>query len=190
MPPVNAVAAPPAVAQEMSNEWWLVQTTNGAIGLIKGKPPTNAISSIFIASADNIAGLENNHAQAVGNALGKLGSFHGVSQNQLNVLNTQIDHGAGLSSDLSWLYIGSDADKNSVSSNVSTSLGSEADSSNIIPSPSISGLSVTGAISDIWGWLTTASNWVRILEYVGGAALIYMGLKGLTGIEAGPGGAM
>lgn len=40
-----------------------------------------------------------------------------------------------------------------------------------------------GAISSIWDWLTTASHWVRILEFVGGAVLVYMAVKGLTGID-------
>ena len=38
-------------------------------------------------------------------------------------------------------------------------------------------------VAAIWQWLTTGSNWVRILEYVGGAVLIYIGIKGLTGID-------
>ena len=36
--------------------------------------------------------------------------------------------------------------------------------------------SVQGVIGSIWQWMTTASNWVRILEYIGGALLIYLGL--------------
>lgn len=67
----------------------------------------------------------------------------------------------------------------------SATSGSEAVASNIIPSPSISATSLLGTI---WGWLTAASNWVRVLEYVGGAVLVYLGIKGLTGVEAGPGG--
>jgi hypothetical protein len=40
-----------------------------------------------------------------------------------------------------------------------------------------------GIAAGIWSWLTTASNWVRIGEYVGGAILIYLAIKGLTGVD-------
>lgn len=39
------------------------------------------------------------------------------------------------------------------------------------------------AIAGIWSWLTTASHWLRILEFVGGAVLVYLAVKGLTGID-------
>lgn len=56
---------------------------------------------------------------------------------------------------------------------VSTALQGNADAG---PSASVE-------ISGIWSWLTTAANWVRILEFVGGAVLIYLAVKGLTGID-------
>ena len=61
--------------------------------------------------------------------------------------------------------------------------GSEAVPSNIIPSPSVSGVQLPDIFGGIWEWLTTASNWVRIGEYVGGAVLIYLAIKGLTGVD-------
>jgi len=39
----------------------------------------------------------------------------------------------------------------------------------------------TGAeLAAIWEWLRTASHWVRILEFVGGAVLVYLAVKGLA----------
>jgi hypothetical protein len=195
MPAVNAVAPTGAVAQEMSDEWWFVQDLNGAIGLVKGRPPANVLAAIPIATAANFQELGNNHAQALANAQAKLAKLSGVSESQIQVLVTQLDQGAGAHytttnsgtyEGLTSLFVGSDADKNAVSSNVGTNLIGDAQQS----APDVSATSALGAISGIWNWLTTASNWVRILEYVGGAVLIYMGLKGLTGISAGPGGAM
>ncbi|MGN6867084.1 MAG: hypothetical protein ACTHMY_01645 [Solirubrobacteraceae bacterium] len=43
-----------------------------------------------------------------------------------------------------------------------------------------------GVAVAIWEWLTTASHWVRVLEYVGGAVLIYLGIKGLADVDTGP----
>lgn len=61
--------------------------------------------------------------------------------------------------------------------------GSAASGSEAVPAGI--NVSIPGAniAADIWQWLTTASNWVRILEYVGGAVLLYLGIKGLTGAD-------
>jgi hypothetical protein len=37
------------------------------------------------------------------------------------------------------------------------------------------------ALAGIWEWLTTASHWVRIAEYIGGAVLIYIAVRQLAG---------
>ena len=44
-------------------------------------------------------------------------------------------------------------------------------------------LGTAGLVGGIWYWLTTAKNWVRVLEYLGGAILLYLGIKGLTGVD-------
>jgi hypothetical protein len=42
---------------------------------------------------------------------------------------------------------------------------------------------VTGAISSIWGTLTTPATWLRIAEFVGGAVLLFIAIKSLTGVQ-------
>ncbi len=46
-------------------------------------------------------------------------------------------------------------------------------------------LNAAEVLAAIWDWLTTASNWLRILEFAGGAVLVYMALHAMSG--AGPG---
>lgn len=42
---------------------------------------------------------------------------------------------------------------------------------------------VASVLSDIWGGLTTPALWKRVLYFVGGAFLLFWGLKELTGAE-------
>lgn len=39
------------------------------------------------------------------------------------------------------------------------------------------------AIGDIFTWLTTPSNWLKILKFIGGAVLVFLALKELTGAQ-------
>jgi hypothetical protein len=164
-----------------ANAWWMIKMANGSIGLVKGNPPANTIQQIYIGTANTFADLENNHAQALGNAQGQIGA----SSKQLLAFIDQIDHGAGLSN-LSWLFVGPDTGGNSVSSNVSTQYGSEAQGTSLIPGTSglVNSLSNLGSLpnilSGIWQFLTAGSTWVRILEYIGGAALIFLAIKELA----------
>lgn len=59
----------------------------------------------------------------------------------------------------------------------------EAVASNIIPSPDLSGLDVAGALVSIWDELTTPALWKRVLYFIGGAVLLFWGLKELTGAQ-------
>jgi hypothetical protein len=43
--------------------------------------------------------------------------------------------------------------------------------------------SAADAIGSVWTKLTTPATWLRILEFIGGAVLIYMALKSLTGVS-------
>jgi hypothetical protein len=50
--------------------------------------------------------------------------------------------------------------------------------------PKAIGTAATAAvISQIWTALTKPSNWLRALELVGGAVLVFMALKALTGVN-------
>lgn len=44
-------------------------------------------------------------------------------------------------------------------------------------------LTAVQELQHIWGSLTNPTFWVRILKFLAGAVLIYMGLKALTGVE-------
>lgn len=59
---------------------------------------------------------------------------------------------------------------------------SEAVFSPIIPTPS---LSTSTLLSGIWSFLTAPSTWVRILEYIGGAVLLYIGIHELAAGSSG-----
>lgn len=50
-----------------------------------------------------------------------------------------------------------------------------------IPNPLAPISDVAGAISSVWGALTNPSLWKRVLYFVGGAVLIFWGIKELTG---------
>ena len=46
------------------------------------------------------------------------------------------------------------------------------------------GLSLPDVFGQIWQWLTTPSKWLKILEALGGAVLIYLGIKELVGLPS------
>jgi len=45
---------------------------------------------------------------------------------------------------------------------------------------------VVQALGDVWGAITNPHNWLRALEVVGGAILIYFALKQLAGVNGSP----
>jgi hypothetical protein len=185
MPPIGATAptsqqpgTPLDQEQPTKSGWHLLQFANGFVAVVrydKGAwqwgsqtpPNSNVLSMNYLGS--NVQGMSLTLPKYAGS----------VGTTIWTTLVSSIDHG--------WLSQGQpiviDQQGETPSDTSPTSqAGSEATASNIIPSPSISGVQLPDIFAGIWQWLTTASNWLRILEYVGGAVLIYLGIKGLTGI--------
>lgn len=67
--------------------------------------------------------------------------------------------------------------------------GAVSGAANSVGSAVSSAASVGTTIAGAFSWLTTPANWLRILEVAGGAVLIYMALKALTGVDTPTGGA-
>ena len=159
-------------AQAQAQQWWLVQDFNGAIGLVQGAP-TNALQQIYVGQEPTFDDLQNKNSGAISAGLGKLSKVPGVSGQQITALISQLDHGAGLSSGLSWLYIGSDASGNTPSSNVTTTLGSEAQGTSLIPGTAgiVNSLSNLN-LSALEGILGDLSFWKGVLIIGGGVLLL------------------
>lgn len=49
-----------------------------------------------------------------------------------------------------------------------------------ITGKALQALGGAGVAAAIWQWLRTGSNWIRILEYVGGAVLIFFALRSVV----------
>src|SRR5581483_9615362 len=50
-----------------------------------------------------------------------------------------------------------------------------------LPNPLAPITDVAGAISSVWGAITSPSLWKRVLYFIGGAVFIFWGIKELTG---------
>jgi len=165
-----------------ANGWWAVQDTNGAIGLQKGSAPSsNTVQAAYLGASDTVAGLYSTPAKsaAVADALTSVGA----TGNQIDAVITQIDAGAGKSSALSWLFVGS----TSPGSNSNVTAGTPTGTLSTTPSGDVTagGIDIGGsffnALGSIWGSLTNPSTWLTVLKFIGGAVLMYFAIKELTG---------
>jgi hypothetical protein len=166
------------------HNWWVVQDSNGAIGVQNTPPGYNAVHYEYIDAAATLAELLSDPADST--LLFQAAKDVGATDNQIVGLMHQLDSGAIVNGTPNYVYIGPDSTGNQSSAggdkgSISTKTGSEAVSSPIVSPPSVSVPSGDlGAVAAIWNWLTTPANWLRILEYIAGALLLYLGIKELA----------
>lgn len=166
-------SGPADVANHPANSWWAVKTSNGAIGLQKGAaPPSNSVGAEWVGAADTLSELVTKHSTSVAADI----RFIGGDAKQVASLITQLDAGSILNGSKSYVYVGSKADKYSVSSDVSTKVGSEAVGTSLIPGTSgiVNSLSNI-SLSSLFG---SMSFWKGIgLVLAGAAVLIFAALQ-------------
>lgn len=177
MPPVGGLPAtgePLTQEQPTKSGWHLLQFADGSAAVVRfdngawqwgsqTAPTSNVTGMSYLGS--NVTNLSLNLPKYANNLGGSIWP----------TLLSSIDH--GFLSKGQPIVVNSQGQVPSSGDSPTSQQGSEATSAGI-------NVSVPGAniAAGIWQWLTTASNWVRILEYVGGAVLIYMGIRALTGI--------
>lgn len=177
MPPVGGLpplGVPLNQEQPTKSGWHLLQYVDGSVAVVRfdngtwqwgsQTAPTSNVSSMSYLGS-NVTGLSlalPRYASSIGSAIWP-------------TLLSSIDH--GFLSKGQPIVVNPAGQVPSSGDSPTSQQGSEATAGGI-------NVSVPGAdiAAGIWQWLTTASNWVRILEYVGGAILLYLGIKGLTGI--------
>lgn len=170
---------PLANEQPTKSGWHLLRFSDGSAAVVRWDngswqwgsqtPPAAGVLSMSYLGTN---------VQAMSLSLPHYGS--NVGSSVWTTLVSSIDH--GFLSNGQPIVVSSNGQVPSSGNNPQSQQGSEAVGTSLIPGTSgiVNSLSAID-VSGIWQWLTTPANWVRIGEYVGGAVLIFIAIKGFAG---------
>lgn len=169
--------------------WYAIKLGNGTIGLVLHKAAgafTIKGSNSPLQTATLITANTNTNPQDILDSqvgtLDKILVKMGATAAQLQTLVAQSSQGIGEDPTLATFLIpatNAATSSSAIDTNgnpLSTSLKGDAIPSNIIPSPSVPSSWATG-LSDVLDFVGSERGWIRILEYIGGAALIFIAIK-------------
>jgi hypothetical protein len=171
--------------------WYLVKLADGTIGLIRHASEgaittsgdTSPLAGATLLTSDISTGAQYIIDGQVGNVMAAFTSL-GATQAQTSAFIEQSSENGHLyGSSLAQLLIGKTGTAasteafNKSGKPISIAPTGSAVPDNIIPSPSISSSWEQG-VENVLAFVGSERGWIRILEYVGGAALIFIAIKG------------
>lgn len=185
----TSAPVPTAEGLPYSPGWYVVKVSNGAVGIVKhaGSGEIHLGSAGYAIDATL---LSSNTSQDFPTMIASLGaklnsdlSTIGANAKQSAAVLQVIDLGAGKNANVHQFLISPDGTQvqatDAAGNPISDKSSGDATAGGInLPSSITDPLS---AIGDSLSWLTTPSSWLRILEFVGGAALILFAMKTLAG---------
>jgi hypothetical protein len=181
--------------------WWLLQDTDtGYVGLAKLTSPSATTTPVVpagVRSQFNAGATDyfqatflgsNINGSKIGHTISTVSSFWGATKEQWQALIDSIDVGAifqGSTSVAAGPSTGPGASSTPAGqkSGLKPSGSGAVPDTNVDPLANVSVSNPLDAIGDIFTWLTTPANWLKILEAIAGAIAIYLGIKSLAGID-------